>query len=294
MDYITFCKNYFATTRIPVNLVNDDEPLYSSLAELLNIPPTHPVTIYPADHNPEFRCLSPDIVFGSVHIEETDLYIMLGPCFSVPVTDEIVRQYMRDSATPLKYKEVVAEALASIPLLTPTQFSQHLVLLHQCLNHKEVTVLNLIDQTKPNHQAQEEQFVKSITENMEQEKLHNTYSYELELYRHIQDGNVTALKEFLTHSPQDLVAGKLAQTPLRQAKNLLIGTVTKVGMLGAIPGGVDVEKTYQLMDLYIQECEKLQSIEKIHALQYSMLIDFCQRAGRPRFRTEFPRKCTSA
>ena len=50
-------------------------------------------------------------------------------------------------------------------------------------------------------------------------------------------------------------------------------------MLGAIPGGVDVEKTYQLIDLYIQECEKLQSLDAIHSLQYSMVLDFCRKAG---------------
>ena len=44
----------------------------------------------------------------------------------------------------------------------------------------------------------------------------------------------------------------MANTPLRHAKNLFIATTTKVGMLGAIPGGLDIEKTYQLMDLYIQ------------------------------------------
>ena len=52
--------------------------------------------------------------------------------------------------------------------------------------------------------------------------------------------------------------------------------------MGAIPGGVDVEKTYQLTDYYIQECEQMQSIEKINQLQYLMLLDFCQRSGESR------------
>ena len=61
-------------------------------------------------------------------------------------------------------------------------------------------------------------------------------------------------------------------------------------MLGAIPGGVDTEKTYQLLDLYIQECEKLQSIEKIQALQYSMIMDFASKLGRLKCRKGFPEK----
>lgn len=59
--------------------------------------------------------------------------------------------------------------------------------------------------------------------------------------------------------------------------------------MGAIPGGVDIEKTYQLIDYYIQECEQLRTIEKINQLQYVMLLDFCQRAEKHVSRKVSPR-----
>lgn len=279
MDYVAFCKNYFAVTGLPVNLVNNEEVLYSSLSELLHIPPANPTFIWPADYNPEFRCLSSDIVYGSVQIERTGDYVMLGPIFSVPVTDDLVRRYMKEQATPLKYKEALMEALASIPRLTHAQFCQHLVFLHQCLNDKEISAIELLDQKAPQAHHQKEQHLKSITENRENECLHNSYHFELELYEHIQNGNINALRDFLVSNVLPLKEGILAQTPLRHAKNLFIGTAAKAGILGAVPGGVDVETAYQLIDLYIQECEKLQSIEQIKTLQYSMIMDFCQRAG---------------
>ena len=74
----------------------------------------------------------------------------------------------------------------------------------------------------------------------------------------------------------------MARSPLRQAKNIFIGVATKVIMLGAIPGGLDIEKAYQLLDLYVLECEQMQSIEEVHRLQYIMLMDFCQRTGNAR------------
>ena len=43
--------------------------------------------------------------------------------------------------------------------------------------------------------------------------------------------------------------------------------------------GVDVERTYHLMDMYIQECEQLQTLKEINDLQYQMLFDFCEKAG---------------
>ena len=279
MDYVLFVKNYSAITGIPVNLITENGFIYSSLSEQLNIPPTSSVPLYPADYNPEFRFVSPDIVFGAVKIETTDQYIILGPVFSVPIPDAIVREYLHDSATPLKYKEILAEALASIPRLSHAQFCQHLVFLHQCVNGKEITAYELMQQRAPQQLKQNQQHVKLITDNMENNRTHNTYRFERELFQLVQTGNAAALQDFLTANTLELEEGKLAQTPLRHTKNLFIVTAIKTAMLGAIPGGVGVEKTYQLLDLYIQECEKLQSIEKIQALQYSMILDFCQQAG---------------
>lgn len=279
MDYIAFCKNYFSVTGLPVNLVNSEGVMYSALGEQLGIPASNPVALWPSERNPEFRSLSSDIVYGSVQIEATGDYVIVGPVFSIPITDELIHQYMQQLATAFEYKEVIAEALASIPQLTHSQFCRHLVFLHQCLNHKEISVQELMAQNAPQQRLQEKDHLQTITENMENEKLHNTYYFEMELYQHIRQGNVTALNDFLNSSKLILKEGKLAQTPLRHAKNLFIGTAAKMGMLGAIPGGVDVEKTYQLIDLYTQECEKLQSIGAIQALQYSMLLDFCRRAG---------------
>ena len=97
---------------------------------------------------------------------------------------------------PLKYKEVIAEALASIPRLSHIQFCQHLVFLHQCVNHKEISVLKLLGQRAPQQLRQSQQHLKSITENMENKKMHNTYQFECELFQFVQNGNVNALQNF--------------------------------------------------------------------------------------------------
>lgn len=98
----------------------------------------------------------------------------------------------------------------------------------------------------------------------------------------IRNGEVANLQSYLL-SAADLPIireGKLAETPLRQAKNLFIGLVSCVGKYAAIPGGLDVEQTYQLIDTYIQECEKLQTEEAVKNLQYNMPIDFAKRVAQ--------------
>lgn len=97
----------------------------------------------------------------------------------------------------------------------------------------------------------------------------------------VRQGDPQRMRRFLldtvTHTP--LVEGKLAESPLRQAKNLFIGTVTMVGKDGAIPGGLDIEQTYQLIDAYIQECERMQSLDEVKSLQFNMLMDFTGRVA---------------
>lgn len=279
MDYIAFCKNYYAVTNLPLNLVNDDGVLYSSLGDLLGIPAANPIGIYPSKYNPEFRAQDPDIVYGAVLVEATGDYIMLGPAFSFPPDDELIRRYMHECASPLSLREEIAEALCSIPPLSHMQFCRHLVLIHQCVNGKQITVSELMMQKSEYHFRLEEQHIEAITENLEQERLHKSYRLEQEVYAAIRQGSPESLKASLLSLDTGIYDGKLAQTPLRQTKNLFISTAAKATALGTIPGGMDSERAYQLMDLYIQECEKMQAIDTIQALQYTMLMDLCQKTG---------------
>ncbi len=81
MNYVTFCKNYYAVTGIPTNLITEAGAIYSALSEQLHISTESPYPLYPSDYNPEFRFASPNIVYGSVQIEATGEYIILGPVF---------------------------------------------------------------------------------------------------------------------------------------------------------------------------------------------------------------------
>ena len=92
-----------------------------------------------------------------------------------------------------------------------------------CINvstTKKFQFYELIQQRAPQSIKQNQQHVKSITDNMENNRVHNTYKFEQELFHLIQNGNVTALQNFLINNTLDLEEGKLAQTPLRHTKNL--------------------------------------------------------------------------
>jgi len=262
-------------------LMKKNTLIYSTICERLSIKPTKTFQVFweisSLEPNPRFCRYSPNLEYGWIHIEGTDYYVIIGPAFSIPVSDEIIREYMLENAISSEHRETVSELLCSIPTISYQQFMMHLSLLYMSLNQKEMDYTAFHRMQDSNMKEMKQQNTKKIADNMENGDLHNIYQFDQQLLEHIRSGNVNALETFLISSSLSLKEGKVASTPLRQAKNLFIMTVVKIGILGAISGGLDMEKTYQLMDLYVQECERMQSIEAVKNLEYSVFIDFCRQ-----------------
>ena len=279
IDYIAFCKRFFAATEIPVNLLYEGRPVYTSLGELLSYQSQEPWPLYPPERNPEFGAINPDLEYGHVRIEGTGYDLFLGPVFTSPVTEELIKAYFVDARIPPEYQEAAEELLRGIPIGSHPQFIRYLLFLHLCLNHKEADIDIFYAEEDERTARRGTQILETAIEAKENENAHNSYAFEMELYHHIQTGDTGRLKRFLDKTQNYPSEGKTARTPLRHAKNTLIGLAAKAGVLGAIPGGVDAERVYQLTDLYMLECEQMQTIEEVHRLQYIMLMDLCQRCG---------------
>ncbi len=278
MQMIDFCETCFQDYGIPLICRQGDALVYSTFYNVLHIQ-TMPITIF--DHssrNPDFHTDASGMLYGRIHIDDGDYLLDIGPVFEVPVNDSAIHSFMRDNALDKKYRAFVAELLTNIPRLTCTRFLYHLAFLHYVLNGERISISEHFfqDHTDSLLQYSVAEVLNSYN-NKEAMNLHNTYFYEQKLYTLIQKGNPEELKNFLITDSNLLREGLLADTPLRQAKNIFIGAVTKAGMLGAIPGGLDIEQTYELIDLYIQEAERKNFIEDIQQLQYTMLLDFCLR-----------------
>lgn len=54
MNYVTFCKNYYAVTGIPTNLITEAGAIYSALSEQLHISTESPYPVYPPIIIPNF------------------------------------------------------------------------------------------------------------------------------------------------------------------------------------------------------------------------------------------------
>lgn len=187
----------------------------------------------------------------------------------------------KNAIPPSRYGEI-ASFLSGIPQYTYNQFLNLLLYLHYSLTGKKLNLTEAFGLTDTSYQQQiGQQHSETAYQAREEQQKHGTYYFEQQMLELIRNGDVAHLEEFLMAAANaQIVEGKLAEYPLRQAKNLFIGLITMVGKFAAIPGGMDIEQTYQLIDTYIQECEKLQTEDAVKNLQYNMPIDFAKRVAQ--------------
>lgn len=218
--------------------------------------------------------------YGYVRVEGGG-YAVVGPTYNIAVTDDIVRDYMRENYIALEELDATRALLQQTPQISYMQLLNKVMFLHYCLNGIIIDPMEHFHLTDPVQAAAVyTQNVRQGMSDMENQSFHNTYEWERQFFQLISNGDISNLSILLELSGSaGLTAGTLASTPLRQAQNIFIGTATKVGMLGAIPGGLDVELTYRLIDSYVQECERCATVSEVECLQVTMVMDFCNRVA---------------
>lgn len=273
-----FCSFFYASIRIPISWYTADGVCIDAWPDkefaLRSIPYNSSFL-----HNPDIYISPSHGFYGILKLPDDLGTLFLGPCYSTPVSKDILHAFIKENAIMQEYREQVSSILQAIPITAYIRFLHHLELLTYGILGKK---LQLNDKIQTDSQIKTENirqdFLEQNIQNKEEQSYHDSYLWEQQLYHYIQNGNKKELIHFFQNSSSlPSVEGQMASTPLRNAKNLFIGTVTKVGMLAAIPGGLDVEQTYQLIDTYTKECEHMQSPNEVNNLHYRMAIEFCER-----------------
>ena len=281
-DYSAFCEMFYASHYLPIAMYDengfvcasgfyeDGDPYPFALPKLLSM------------GSPAVYVSSDTGYYGLVKCIDGEHCFVLGPAYSTPVTDGFIRSYMSKNAiSPSRYGEI-ASFLSGIPQYTYNRFLNLLLYLHYSLTGEKLDITQAFGLMDTQYQQLiGQQHSERAYHDREDQRKHGTYHFEQQLLDLIRNGEVAQLEQFLMAAANAQMAeGKLAEYPLRQAKNIFIGLITIVGKFAAIPGGMDIEQTYQLIDTYIQECEKLQTEEAVKNLQYNMPIDFAKRVAQ--------------
>lgn len=276
------CALFYNATGIPVSFFCADGQVEVSY-------PFRPVSIVTkfstkhSDKNPDVRISPSQGMHGKVALADGS-FVLMGPAYSVPITEEIIRAYMQEEFIPFEQEETARALLYAASDISYIRFLQNLTFLYYCLTGEFIdpaSHFGLYDAERDFElRVKQTKQLISAKENREKHGFLNAYLYEKQLYALVKEGDMDRLHSFLAENgTANCYLGTLADSPLRQAKDLFILTVSKLTVLSAIPGKLDVELTYTLMDSYIQECENAMTLAEVERLLFIMLTDFCRRIG---------------
>ena len=282
MDSIySFCKTLYNCIYLPIHYYKDEQ-LQLVLPDNdypFDLAAPHLSELVSKNRTVSYLVTKEFHYIGLVQNKKTGQMILIGPVISMFPSRTSVRNILKEYFISLDHKEQLMEFFQFVPLYSFDRFCHFLGLFYHELFDDCIDMnayLNAYTDME-NLSIASLHTAKSF-DSKEMGLFHNTYHYEMSYLNYIRNGNVDGLKKFFSNafSPQ---AGQIADTPLRQAKNIHIVVVTMATRY-AIEGGLDIESAYQLSDIYIQESEKLQNTKDLYHLQYNMLLDFARRVAQ--------------
>lgn len=282
MELDLFCQLFYASHYIPMALLQRGEiqKSYSSLERPL--PLYGKVLEQAKGFSGVCKVVSTEDLGLYGLVEAGDRVLLLGPVFSQPVTEKMVSAFARQNGIGNRDWSVLYWLLAGVPRYTHNQFSNLLRYLDFTLNGRSPSEWSGAVRDYAAASQPEPVKARLAMRTPYEERRHETFRVENMILATVRDGDVEALEQLLETLGKvaNLREGQVAQAPLRQAKNIFLGLVCMVGKTAAIPGGMDDEEAYSLIDLYSQECEQAATVEAVRLLEYNMLLDFAQRVAR--------------
>lgn len=216
-------------------------------------------------------------LYGAIKTTDGKILILIGPFKNKKITDDLFASVIHEHNLDWNELDLLKEFFGSIPRISYSKFLNFVCLVHYLINKEEISVVdffNLHNNDFKIHEKHTEEIWK------EDDFIHGTYNLEQRLLSYVRNGDVEGLAAFFkTVANAPTPEGKLADDALRQSKNIFIGFIALVGKVGAIKGNLDIEQTYQLIDLYTQECERCISVNLVNELRYNAIIDFAQRVA---------------
>ena len=282
MEVDLFCQLFYASHYIPMALLQKGaiQKTYSGLERPL--PLYGKVLEQARGFSGACKVISAEELGLYGLVEAGEQALLLGPIYSQPVTEKMVSAFARKNGIGNRDWSVLYWLLAGVPRYTYNQFSNLLRYLDFTLNGRVPPESAGIPQEIAAASQPEPVKARRAMRSPEEECRHETFRVENMILATVRDGDVQALEQLLETLGKvaNLREGQVAQAPLRQAKNIFLGLVCMVGKTAAIPGGMDDEGAYSLIDLYSQECEQATTVEAVRLLQNNMLLDFTQRVAR--------------
>lgn len=169
--------------------------------------------------------------------------------------------------------------LYSAPIISGNRFAWLLSSLMMAIHKKVFSVEKVWFQIKKDSDdlADNDDYSK-VDEDKLRQKDDQSYAWEQLIVSYVENGQTKVLRE-LFNAPPKINAGIMAHDALRQIKNMGICAAT-IASRAAISGGLDIQTSVKISDLYIQKMELLNDVAKVEQLIHQMIIDFASQVEK--------------
>lgn len=231
----------------------------------------------PTDGQASYLVTDEFLFFGKIHQKHTGHYILIGPASEHHVTLEVQKRIAAAMGLRGRYAAELAEELAAIPLLSVTDFLQHLSFLNYIINESETVSSNFSAYQRPHEQKRKRS---STIPN------HNTANLENEMLSYVEFGRIDLLEQLFRSSKiNQSTTSILSDDSLRTHKNLFISSTT-LAARAAIRGGLGYDLSLSITDDYLYRIEKVHTISAVQQMLQEMMFDFAARTAQLRLRED--------
>ena len=283
MDLRYLCNQIAHLSGVPVRLYEGEELVCLFSLSSLPVDPFDRCRseVFGIEKHIGYYITSFETYFGVVRFGVSR--IVMGPTSQIPLSE----QNLHDIAFRIGVKkEEVAAFISGMQKIVPLPLSsvvQYLCLINFIVNDGEKQ--SLMDVTIIDREQEDPIRILSEVATSEGEKKadpypHNTLDMEKYMLSLVEKGQVAELRAFFENAPA-VRGGIIAQSDLRQSKNLFVVTATLVSR-AAIRGGMDHEEALTLSDGYIRKCELMTNVEAVTNLTYRLVMEYAERMRRLR------------
>ncbi|MBS4462116.1 helix-turn-helix domain-containing protein [Aerococcaceae bacterium zg-B36] len=282
-----FCQLFYQATYIPLTYFTTSNTHFESFPNFFEEIGIYTHLSQKIHFNQKKRYYITDsfAFFGYIPILNSNEYIIVGPIFNTRFTANHIGNFMKEFHLDTSEKETASYLLQNTPVFSLNQCLNILSFLEFTLNKQTTTLESKFNRPEIIQNNMGKHFSQLVSEQREEEFIHNSYYFEKSLNHALSIGSRPLLQKILSEAGK-IKTGKIANNTLRQQKNIFIATIT-LATRAAIDGGLAIEDAYSLSDLYIQECEYLETIDEILILANTMYIDFTDRVSKANHRQHY-------
>lgn len=287
-----FVKTIYTLSKIPTRLYKNGQFVagYSAVVFTPDPVTTHTEKILEEADFVEIYATELLQFYGTVKYK--DYALVLGPVGKIRLEDTDLQKVLFELNEGRARAEELKNYFGAIPSKVEIiEFCEMLCAINSSLNNvalspSEINIFNTVKDVTRNIYGELQQGISEIQDNDYSDDANYTtlliersHEYEKNMTHYISHGEVEKLKQLIgMANTHNVAVGKLAHDNIRQLKNELICSAV-LASRAAVDGGLDVELSYMLCNVYIQKIESAKTFTDLAALSIEIVVDYASRVN---------------